>query len=171
MQGLELVKVFLWHPIPLVLLRSGAVTSECEVRHVHIIPQVEPLLPPPFHRFGHVDVEIRIDGLPGLDVDNDPPPTNWQLCVTMDVGRRRNSFTSRSGDRSPCRPRIGSQRPQCARSLKWSDCAAPSDSATTVSGGIDATAHRIPTHKMTQRRPCIPPSTQGTQGPRAHNRS
>jgi hypothetical protein len=47
-----------------------------------------------------------------------------------------------------------------------SDCAAPDDSAPTMSDGIGATTHRIPAHKMPQRTPRIPPLAWGTQGPR-----
>jgi hypothetical protein len=65
-QGLQLVEVLLCHPVPPVRLGNGAVTDEHGERHVDIVPQVEPLLSPPFHRFGYGDVKIRIDTLPKL---------------------------------------------------------------------------------------------------------
>jgi hypothetical protein len=74
---------------PPVRLGNEAVTSECGEWRVSVVPRVEPLLLPPFHRFGLGDVEIRIDVLPILDMDNHAP-------------------TSQNGGRSPCRPRIGS---------------------------------------------------------------
>jgi hypothetical protein len=72
-QGLQLTKDLLCHPVPPIRVGSGAITSECEEWRVSIIPQLEPLLPQPFHRFGHEDVKIRIDTLPGLNVDKHSP--------------------------------------------------------------------------------------------------
>jgi hypothetical protein len=73
MQDLQLVEVLLGHPVPPVMMGSGAVTGEYRERRVGIIPQVKPLFVPPLHQFGHRDIEIGIDTLPGLDVDNHAP--------------------------------------------------------------------------------------------------
>jgi hypothetical protein len=35
----------------------------------HIVPQKEPYFSPPVHGFGHEEVEMRIQAMPGLDVD------------------------------------------------------------------------------------------------------
>jgi hypothetical protein len=45
---------------------NEAVTGERGERRGGVIPQLKPYLPPPFHRSGHGDVEIRIDAMPRL---------------------------------------------------------------------------------------------------------
>jgi hypothetical protein len=56
-----------------VRLGKGVVTDERGERRIDIVHLVEPMFPPPFQRFGHGDVEIRINALPRLDVDNHTP--------------------------------------------------------------------------------------------------
>jgi hypothetical protein len=49
------------------------VTSEHGERNGGVVPHVKSLRPPPLHRSGHEDVEIRIDVMPGLDMDKHAP--------------------------------------------------------------------------------------------------
>jgi hypothetical protein len=89
------------------------VTCGCGKWCVDIIPQVEPPLQPPLNRFGHGDVEVSNDTLPGPDVDNHaPPPPKLSVLHLgpVNAGRGRNSSTVESGDQSPCNPHTGPRR-------------------------------------------------------------
>jgi hypothetical protein len=82
MHGLQLTEVLLCHLVPSVMVGNEAVTGDCGEWRVSVVPQVEPLLSPPLHRFGHMIVEIGIDTLPGLDVDNHASQ-NCQHCIRV----------------------------------------------------------------------------------------
>jgi hypothetical protein len=77
------VGVLLSHPIPLVGLGDGAVTSEHGERCSGIILQGESHFPPLIHGFGYGDVEIRNNAMPRRDVHNHAPPPNLHFRVRV----------------------------------------------------------------------------------------
>jgi hypothetical protein len=78
--GLQLAEVLQGHPVPLDRKGNRAITSERKKRHGGVVPQIKPLLPPPFHQFGYGGVEIRINTMSELDM-NDCTPRDCQLHV------------------------------------------------------------------------------------------
>jgi hypothetical protein len=68
-QGLQLAEV-LGHPVPLVGLGDGAITREHGKRCGSVVSQKESYFLPLVQGFGHGEVEVRIDAMPGLGVDN-----------------------------------------------------------------------------------------------------
>jgi hypothetical protein len=63
-QGLQLAEVLPGHPIPPSRQGNGVDTGEHGEWRAGIILEVKPLPRPPRHRFGHGDVEIRVDATP-----------------------------------------------------------------------------------------------------------
>jgi hypothetical protein len=63
---MQLAEDLLCHPMSPVRLGKWAVIGECGDWHISIVPHEEPLLLPPFHRFRHGDVKIRVDAYWGL---------------------------------------------------------------------------------------------------------
>jgi hypothetical protein len=68
-QGLLLAVVLLDHIVPQIRLGDATVTREHREPCGNIVPQKEPYFSPPVHGFGHEEVEMRIQAMPGLDVD------------------------------------------------------------------------------------------------------
>jgi hypothetical protein len=89
MQGLHLPEVLCDHHVHLVRLGNGAVAGKHGERLIGLVPHVEPLLPPPFHRFGHGDVKIRIDSLLKLGVGNRTHPPSEIVNSTFESYKRR----------------------------------------------------------------------------------
>jgi hypothetical protein len=65
---------------------DGVVSSERREWCGGVVPQEEPHFLPPIHKFGHGDVEIRIDDMPRFDVDNPPPKST--TSVSEPCGRQ-----------------------------------------------------------------------------------
>jgi hypothetical protein len=49
---------------------NGAATGKRGERYGGAVSQVKPLLPPPLRRSGHGNVKIRVNSMPGLDMNN-----------------------------------------------------------------------------------------------------
>jgi hypothetical protein len=72
-KGYILLRYLFPTPYPSIRLGTGVVTGKHEEQRVGVVPHREPLLLPPFHQFGHGDVEVKIDTLPGPDWDIHTP--------------------------------------------------------------------------------------------------
>jgi hypothetical protein len=73
MHGLQLTEVLPNHPIPPRRKGNRADTGKHGEQCGRVVPQVKPLLPPPLHRPGHGDVEVRVNSIPGLGMNNHTP--------------------------------------------------------------------------------------------------
>jgi hypothetical protein len=74
--------VLLGHPVSPGRQGNGTVIGKRRERHKGIVPQVKPLLSPPLHQYGHVDVKIRINAMPEINV-NDCASRYCKLCVRV----------------------------------------------------------------------------------------
>jgi hypothetical protein len=80
-----------WPPRTPRWVGGWAVTHEHGEQCGGGVPQKESHFLPPIHRFGHGDVEIRIDAKPGLDVDDYDPPKPPLPCLSpTGAGRERS---------------------------------------------------------------------------------
>jgi hypothetical protein len=147
--------------IPPVGLRGGAATREHREQRVSIVPQKAPYFPPPDRRVGHQKAKVWINSrnISDKEAHTAPTPPLSYLSPTI-VERGISSSINRSGDQSPCRPRIGSQRLPYAGSPKESSDVTPSLRTTTGRGEMDLMAHQILARRTPYMPRCIPSLVQ-----------
>jgi hypothetical protein len=100
--------------------------------------------------------------MPSLDMDNQGPPKSSLPRVGPKGARRvRSGSAGQNGVHSTMMASHRVTMVAIARSLKGGDCAVLGRSTAAASEGIGVTAHRIPTRKMPQKPPRIPPPARG----------